>query len=102
MSSIMITRKGEMLEISVKIVHATEDGQRRDSKSGKFVPENFVQQIVLKVDDRPVADFNLGANLPDHPRVSVKMRNVVKGNVLVAEWLDSSGKKGRVERKVDV
>jgi sulfur-oxidizing protein SoxZ len=100
--SIVVTAqlKQDITHIRVAIDHISEDGQRIDHKTGKFVPASFVKQLTLKADDRVLVDANLGGALAHHPMLTFKAKKLKAGMRIVVEWLDSDDKSGKADTTV--
>ncbi|MBV8467542.1 MAG: thiosulfate oxidation carrier complex protein SoxZ [Burkholderiales bacterium] len=100
--SVVVTAhlKQDITQIRVAIEHISEDGQRIDHKTGKFVPVSFVKQLTIKADDRVLADANLGGALAHNPTLTFKARNLKAGMRVVVEWSDTDDKSGKAETVV--
>ncbi len=89
MSATLIAKRvKDVVEITFQIPHPSEDGQRLDAK-GKAVPATFIKQVLLKIDDRVVADVSMGGGLSHNPSLSFKAKNLRSGTRIVAEWVET-------------
>lgn len=95
----------DVTEIKVTLQHVFEDGQRQDAKTGHYIPADFIQQLIIKADDRVLVESNLGGALSHNPYFVFKARGLKAGSKLSAEWktnrevTDAKGKKSVKEEK---
>jgi sulfur-oxidizing protein SoxZ len=92
----------EVTEIRVSIQHASEDGQRQDAKTGRFIPATFVQQLQIKADERLLIDSNLGGGLAHNPQFVFMAKGLKAGAKITVDWTGSAeiiNKQGRKEDK---
>lgn len=92
----------EVTEIRLAFTHPSEDGQRQDPKTGRFIPYNFVKQFQIKADDRPLFASDLGGGLANNPQFLFKAKGLKPGTRISVDWVTSTevvNDKGRKEEK---
>ena len=76
-------------EIKVRAQQVSEDGQRADSKTGKLIPANFLQQLVIKTEERVLVSADLGGGLAHNPYFLFKVKGLKAGAKISVDWLAS-------------
>lgn len=102
--SISAKLQKDITEIRVVFAHISEDGQRQDPKTGKFIPADFIQKLLIKADDRVLVESSLGGGLAHNPYFLFKARGLKAGTKVSAEWSRSfevTDAKGKKEVKED-
>lgn len=95
--TISTKRLKDSVEIRISMQHPSEDGQRLDKKTGKPVPADFMQRIVVKIDGRQLVETFLGGDMSTNPELVFKSKGVPVGALISADWIDLKGDKGHVE-----
>jgi len=102
----------KITEIRIATQQISEDGQRLDPKTNRTVPPQFLQQLVVKNEEKVLASANLGGGLSHNPGFVFKVKGLKAGAPISVEWvrsqevLNKDGKrenkeeKGKVETKV--
>lgn len=70
--------------------HEMESGQRKDG-SGKLIPAWHIQQVVVRVNDRPVLQAQWGPAVSKNPFLQFGMRGLKSGDRLALAWTDNRG-----------
>ncbi|MBL8507083.1 MAG: thiosulfate oxidation carrier complex protein SoxZ [Chitinimonas sp.] len=88
----------DITEIEVRATGPSEDGQRADPKTGKLIPVNYLQQLLVKVDGRLLTEAHLGGGLSANNVFLFKARSLRPGATITVEWArteETRGKDGR-------
>jgi len=87
---IRATRKGDVTDVRVLMVHPMETGQRKDA-SGKLVPAHFIQEISVRVNGKVMLEGQTSQAVSRNPVFSFRLKGVKAGDKLEIDWLDNHG-----------
>ncbi|MGB4345988.1 MAG: thiosulfate oxidation carrier complex protein SoxZ [Burkholderiaceae bacterium] len=85
---IRAVRNKDMVEIKLMIKHPMESGLRRDM-SGKRVPANFIETLVVRCKDKVVLDAYLGMAVSENPFITFNFEGGQVGDVIEVTWTDN-------------
>ncbi len=90
--SIKLRAKAIQGSVMVKalINHPMETGLRKDSKTGKLIAAHHIQQLMVKVGEKPVLDAHWGGAVSKNPYLSFKYDGM-PDEVLTLSWVDNQG-----------
>lgn len=77
-------------EVKILMRHDMETGQRKEA-DGKTVPAHFIQQVLVKHQDKVVLDAMFGPSVSKDPYLSFKFAGGAKGEALSVQWRDNRG-----------
>ncbi len=99
MSTIKIRTKhqGDITEIRTLITHPMETGRNRDQESGKYIPEHFIQELTVKVNNKIVIYSTMAAGISKNPFFSFQISDAVAGDKISIHWIDSLGHQDSAE-----
>jgi sulfur-oxidizing protein SoxZ len=86
-------------EVRVLMTHPMETGQRKDS-DGKLVPLHFIQNLVVKVNGKPVVEAQISQAVSRNPVFSFRLKGGAKGDRIEVSWLDNQGESNSTEAAV--
>jgi len=89
---IRATLKGDTVDVRVLMVHPMETGQRKDA-SGAVVPMHFIQEVVVRVNGKPVLEGQISQAVSRNPVFSFRLKGAKAGDKLEIAWLDSKGER---------
>jgi sulfur-oxidizing protein SoxZ len=84
-------------EIKVLMTHPSENGQRKDAKSGQLVPAHFVKNVIVAVNGKTVMDGQWGGGVSKDPYLAFKVKSMKTGDKVTINAEDNSGDKGSAE-----
>jgi sulfur-oxidizing protein SoxZ len=84
-------------EIKLLVSHPSENGQRKDAKSGKLIPAHFVRNAVIAVDGKTVMDAQWGGGVSKDPYLAFRVRGMKAGDKVTVNVEDNKGDKGSAE-----
>ncbi len=92
MSSIKIRTKrfDDITQIRTLIAHAMETGRNKDEQ-GKLIPAHFIQELIVKHNDKVVASSVMGAGISKNPYFSFKFKGGKAGDIINISWQDNLG-----------
>ncbi len=80
--------------------HPMETGNRKDKKTGKKIPEHFIEVVDCQHNGETVLTAHLGASVSKNPYLSFEFTGGKKGDTVKVGWVDNKGKKGSGESKI--
>lgn len=84
-------------EIRVLMTHPSENGFRKDARSGKLVPAHFIKSVTVAVNGKTVLDGQWGGGISKDPYFSFKVKNMKAGDKVAIVAMDNLGDKGNLE-----
>lgn len=87
-------------EIKVLMTHPSENGLRKDAKSGQLVPAHFVKNVIVAVNGKTVLDGQWGGGVSKDPYLGFKVKGLKAGDKVTVTAEDNKGDKGAGEATV--
>ncbi len=87
-------------EIKVLMTHPSENGLRKDAKTGQLVPAHFVKNVVVAVNGKTVLDGQWGGGVSKDPYLGFKVKGLKAGDKVAVSAEDNKGDKGSGEAVV--
>lgn len=84
-------------EIKVLMTHPSENGLRKDAKSGQIMPAHFVKNVTVSVNGKTVMNSQWGGGVSKDPYLSFKIKGMKAGDKISVSAEDNTGDKGSVE-----
>ena len=84
-------------EIKVLMTHPSENGLRKDAKSGQLIPAHFVKNVRVAVNGKTVMDGQWGGGVSKDPYLAFKVKGMKAGDKVSVTAEDNKGDKGSVE-----
>lgn len=84
-------------EIKVLMTHPSENGLRKDAKTGQVVPAHFVKNVSVAVNGKTVMAGEWGGGVSKDPYLSFKVKGLKAGDKITVNAEDNTGDKGSVE-----
>ena len=98
---IRATMAGDVADVKVLMNHPMETGQRKDAKTGKLVPANFIQEVVATLNGKPVMTANMGGAISKNPYLGFKVKGAKVGDKINVSWTDNSGDKNSADAVIN-
>ena len=100
--SIKLRAKAKGGEATVKalISHPMETGLRKDKKSGKAIPAEFIQEVVCESGGKTVLSAQWGSAISKNPFLSFKFSGAKSGDSIKISWVDNKGNSDSLEGKI--
>ncbi len=80
--------------------HPMETGNRKNKKTGKTIPEHFIEAVDCQHNGETVVTAHLGASVSKNPYLSFEFTGAKKGDAVTISWVDNKGKTGSGETKI--
>ena len=84
----------DVTSVKLRATHIMESGQRKDKKTGEQIPAMFLQEITVQHGGKTVFSGNLGTAVSKDPYLSFKFEGGAKGDELIINWVENTGKVG--------
>lgn len=92
--------KGDVTVVKTLISHPMETGLRKDKKTGKKIPANFIQEVSCDHNGNNVLTALWGTAISKNPYLSFKFKGAKSGDTLKVNWVDNQGKSDSIEAKI--
>ncbi|MFZ0106014.1 MAG: thiosulfate oxidation carrier complex protein SoxZ [Thiobacillus sp.] len=84
-------------EIKILMTHPSENGLRKDAKTGQLVPAHFIKNVTVAVNGKTVLDGQWGGGVSKDPYLSFKVKGMKAGDKIAVNAEDNKGDKGSAE-----
>ena len=88
--------KGDTITVKALIKHPMETGLRKDKKTGKMIPANFIQEVMAEQNGTNVLTAYWGGAISKNPYLSFKFKGAA-GDTVKISWSDNNGKSDTTE-----
>jgi len=85
-----ISPAGDVLDVKALIRHPMESGLREDKSTGEKIPANYIQKLMVMVNDETVMDGNLSEAVSKNPYLNIKVPGK-KGDEVTISWTSNTG-----------
>jgi sulfur-oxidizing protein SoxZ len=82
---------GDAVEVKVLMKHAMETGQRKDSKTGEFIPEHYITEVSCSHNGTEIFRCNMGPAISKNPYLSFIVFGPKVGDTLQVSSVDNKG-----------
>ena len=100
--SIKVRAKAKKGVATIKclISHPMETGMRKDKKSGRKIPAEFIQEVTCEHAGKTVLQGLWSASLSKNPFMSFKFDGAKSGDTIKLSWVDNKGNSDSTEAKI--
>lgn len=77
-----------------------ETGIRKDKKSGRKIPAEFIQEITCEHGGKTVLHGQTNSSLSKNPFLSFKFDDAKSGDSIKISWVDNKGNSDSTEAKI--
>jgi sulfur-oxidizing protein SoxZ len=77
-----------------------ETGLRKDKKSGRKIPAEFIQEVTCEHGGSTVLQAEWNSSLSKNPFLSFKFDNAKPGDTIKISWVDNKGNSDSAENKI--
>jgi sulfur-oxidizing protein SoxZ len=92
--------KDGVATVKALISHPMETGLRKDKKSGKAIPAEFIQEVVCESGGKTVLSAQWGSAISKNPFLSFKFSGAKSGDSIKISWVDNKGNNDSLEGKI--
>lgn len=102
MASIKIRAKAKNGVTTVKTLmsHPMESGLRKDSKTGKKIPEHTITEVTAEHNGSLVMTANWSGGISKNPYLSFKFKGGAAGDKIKISWVDNKGEGDSLEAAI--
>lgn len=84
-------------EIRALISHPSENGLRKDAKTGQSIPAHFIQSVIVAINGRTVLDGQWGGGMSKDPYMAFKVKGMKAGDTVSLRVKDNRGDSGSID-----
>ena len=92
--------KDGVATVKCLISHPMETGLRKDKKTGKPIPAEFIQEVVCESSGKKVLDAQWGSAISKNPFLSFKFSGAKSGDSIKISWVDNKGNSDSLDSKI--
>ena len=86
-------------EVRILMTHPSENGLRKDAKTGQLVPAHFVKTLRVAVNGKTVLDGQLGGGISKDPYLAFRVKGMQAGDTVSVTAEDNTGDTGNIEAR---
>jgi sulfur-oxidizing protein SoxZ len=76
-------KTGDIVKLSFMVMHPMETGMRKDKKSGKIVPADYINEVKFFFNDKPFTTIQVWESVSTNPVFTVDFKVPGKGTLKV-------------------
>ena len=84
-------------EIKALISHPSENGLRKDAKSGQLIPAHFINSVIITLNGKTVLDGQWSGGVSKDPFITLRVKGMKAGDRVNLSVKDNKGDTGSVE-----
>lgn len=92
--------KDGVATVKALISHPMETGLRKDKKTGKPIPAEFIQEVVAESGGKTVLSAQWGSAISKNPFLSFKFSGAKSGDSIKISWVDNKGNSDSLDSKI--
>jgi len=92
-------KTGEVVKVSFMIMHPMETGMRKDKKSGKIIPADYVTEVKFFFDGKPFTTMKVWESVSTNPVFTIGFKVPGSGELKVT-YTTNTGETGETSKKV--
>jgi len=92
-------KSGEVVKVNFMVMHPMETGMRKDKKSGKLVPADYINEVKFFFNDTPFTTMKVWESVSTNPVFTVNFKVPGKG-VLKVVYTTNTGEVHEKTKKV--
>ncbi len=89
--------KAGITTVKVLINHPMETGQRKDKKTGKLIPANFIQEVTCTLGDKTIMTARWGSGVSKNPYLAFRFKGANVGDKCTLAWKSNIGESDSIE-----
>ena len=91
--------KGGKIQVKALITHPMHTGLVKDKKTGKKIPAQYITEVLVEANGKPVLTANWSGSISKNPFLSFKYAGK-EGDTIKLSWKDNTGKSDSIEKTV--
>jgi sulfur-oxidizing protein SoxZ len=97
---IRASAKGDITTVKALITHPMETGLRKNKKTGKKFPAEFIQEVNCEHNGTTAMTAQWGPAISKNPYLSFQFTGGKKGDTIKISWVDNKGKSDSLSAKI--
>ena len=97
---IRATAKKGSTTVKALMSHKMETGLRKNKKTGKKIPANFIQEVKCEHNGNNVLTALWGPAISKNPYLSFKFKGGAAGDTIKVSWVDNKGEGDSAEAAI--
>ncbi len=86
-------KTGDVIKVSFMIMHPMETGMRKDKKSGKLIPADYINEVKFLYEGKPFTTMKVWESVSTNPVFTIGFKVPGKGKLTVT-YKTSTGEVG--------
>ncbi|SMP87108.1 sulfur-oxidizing protein SoxZ [Epsilonproteobacteria bacterium SCGC AD-308-E02] len=92
-------KDGEVVKVSFMVMHPMETGMRKDKKTGKIVPAEYINSVKFDYNGQVITTMNVWESLSANPVFTIYMKINGAGKLTVS-FTDNTGAVNETSTKI--
>ncbi|MCB4748125.1 MAG: thiosulfate oxidation carrier complex protein SoxZ [Sulfurovum sp.] len=92
-------KTGDIVKVDFIVIHPMDTGLKKNKKTGKIIPEKYIDSITFKLDGKPFTTMTVWETISVNPYFSVNLKVPGKGKITV-DYTDNTGEKNSKSKKL--
>jgi sulfur-oxidizing protein SoxZ len=92
--------KDGVATVKALISHPMETGLRKDKKTGKPIPAEFIQEVICESAGKTVLTAHWGSAISKNPFISFKFSGAKSGDTIKLSWVDNKGNSDSLDSSI--
>lgn len=92
-------KTGDIVKVDFMVMHPMETGLRKDKKSGKIVPAEYINEVKFYFNNKLITQMNVWETLSTNPLFTINFKVPSKG-VLKVVYKDNQGEVNEKSKKL--
>ncbi|VAW91794.1 Sulfur oxidation protein SoxZ [hydrothermal vent metagenome] len=97
---IRASAKGDTTTVKALITHPMETGLRKNKKTGKKFPAEYIQEVNCEHNGTTVMTAQWGPAISKNPYLSFQFTGGKKSDSIKISWVDNKGKSDSITAKI--
>jgi len=76
-------KNGEIVKVNFMVMHPMETGMRKDKKTGKLVPADYISEVKFFFDDKPFTTMQVWESVSTNPVFTINFKVPGEGTLKV-------------------
>jgi sulfur-oxidizing protein SoxZ len=92
--------KDGITEVKALITHPMETGSRKDLKTGKLIPAQYIEELTVFRGDKKLLDASWGYGVSKNPYCAFQFKGGNVGDKIRLSWKDNLGETDSAETSI--
>ena len=92
-------KTGDVIKVDFMVMHPMETGLRKDKKSGKIIPAEYINEVKFYFNNKLITEMNVWETLSTNPLFTINFKVPSKGVIKVI-YKDNTGEVNEKSKKL--